>query len=64
MKSYIELEPVRSLAALLAFGTTVITGLGYSQHWAGDAVLLISGSWSGFIALLGTFFVRNKVTPV
>ena len=62
LKSYISIEPVRSLSALLAFGAALITGLAYNQGWSGEAVGLISGGWSGFIALVGTFFTREQVT--
>ena len=62
LKSYISIEPVRSLSALLAFGAALITGLAYNQGWSGEAVGLISGSWAGFIALVGTFFTREQVT--
>lgn len=63
LKSYIKVEPVRSLSALLAFGAAVITGLAYNQGWTGEAVGLISGGWSAFIALVGTLFTREQVTP-
>lgn len=62
LKDQIQIEPVRSLSGLLAFGAAVITGLAYSQHWSGEAVGLISAGWSAFIAFIGTFFVRNAVT--
>lgn len=62
LKSYISIEPVRSLSAMLAFGAAIITGLAYNQGWSGEAVGLISGSWAGFIALVGTFFTREQVT--
>jgi len=63
VKQLIQIEPVRTLSALLAFGSALIVGLAYNQHWSGEAVGLISGSWSGFIALVGTFFTREQVTP-
>lgn len=63
IQNYIEIEPVRSLSALLTFGAAVIVGLAYNQHWAGDAVALISGGWAAFIAFIGTFFTRGAVTP-
>jgi len=62
LKSYIQIEPVRTLSAVLAFGAVVITGLAYNQGWSGDAVGLISGGWAAFIALVGTLFTRNQVT--
>jgi len=62
LKSYIKVEPVRSLSALLAFGAAVIAGLAYNQGWSGTAVGFISGGWSGFIALVGTIFTREQVT--
>lgn len=62
LKTYIQIEPVRTLSAVLAFGAVVITGLAYNQGWSGDAVGLISGGWSAFIALVGTLFTRNQVT--
>lgn len=63
MKKFLSFEPVRTLSALLAFGAAVIVGLAYNQQWSGEAVGLISGAWSGFIALVGTFFTRSQVTP-
>ena len=63
IKSYIQIEPVRTLSGVLAFGAALITGLAYNQHWSGDAVSLIGGAWSAFIALVGTFVVREAVTP-
>lgn len=62
LKSYIQIEPVRTLSAVLAFGAALITGLAYNQGWSGQAVGLISGGWSGFIAVVGTLFTRNQVT--
>ena len=62
VKQLIQFEPVRTLSALLAFGSAVIVGLAYNQHWTGQAVAMISGGWSGFIALIGTFFTRELVT--
>lgn len=62
IKSYLKIEPVRSLSALLAFGAAVIAGFAYNQGWSGDAVALIGGGWSGFIALVGTLFTREQVT--
>lgn len=64
MKNYIQVEPVRSLAALLAFGAAVIAGFAFQQEWSGEAVAQIQAVWSGFIALVGTFFTREQVTPV
>lgn len=63
VKQLIQIEPVRTLSALLAFGSAIIVGLAYNQQWGGEAVGLISGGWSGFIALVGTFFTREMVTP-
>lgn len=63
LKSYIQIEPVRTLSATLALGAAIITGLAYNQGWSGEAVGLISGGWSAFIALVGTLFTRNQVTP-
>jgi len=63
MKNILQFEPVRTLSALLAFGAAVIVGAAYNQHWSGEAVGLISGSWSAFIALIGTFVTREQVTP-
>lgn len=63
LTNYIEVEPVRSLSALLAFGAAVIAGFAFNQDWSGEAVAQIGGIWSGFIALVGTFFTREKVTP-
>lgn len=62
LKDSIQIEPVRTLSAVLAFGAAVITGLAYNQHWTGEAVGLISGAWSGLVAIFGTFFTRNQVT--
>jgi hypothetical protein len=63
LKSKIEFEPVRTLSATLALGAAVLIALQYAMSWSGDAVVLISGVWNAFIALVGTFFVRNQVTP-
>lgn len=63
IQNYIDCEPVRTLSALLTFGAAVIIGAAYNQQWSGDAVGLISGGWTAFIALVGTFFVRDRVTP-
>jgi hypothetical protein len=63
LKDVIQIEPVRTLSAILAFGAALITGLAYNQHWSGEAVGLIAGGWSGFIAVIGTLFTRNQVTP-
>lgn len=62
LKDVIQVEPVRTLAAVLAFGGVAITGLAYNQHWSGDAVGLISGAWTSFVAIVGTLFTRNQVT--
>ena len=62
LKSVINFEPVRTVAALLAFGSSVVLGLAYGLHWSGEAVGLISSGWSGFVALLGTFFVNSRTT--
>lgn len=63
LTDYVEVEPVRSLSALLAFGAAVIAAFAFNQEWSGEAVAQISGVWAGFIALVGTFFTREKVTP-
>ena len=63
MKKLLTFEPVRTLSATLAFGAALIVGAAYNQQWSGEAVGLISGAWSAFIALVGTFFTRNQVTP-
>lgn len=63
LKEFIQVEPVRTLAAVLAFGGVLVTALAYNQHWSGDAVGLISGAWTSFIAIIGTLFTRNQVTP-
>lgn len=62
IKNAVNFEPVKTLAAVLSFGSTVILGLAYNQHWAGEAVALISTSWTAFIAVVGTFFINSKVT--
>lgn len=62
LKDVIQIEPVRTLSAVLAFGAAAITGLAYNQHWSGEAVGLLSGGWSGFMAVIGTLFTRNQVT--
>ena len=63
IKNYIEIEPVRSLAALQTLGAAAIVAVAYNQQWAGEAVAQIGFVWAGFTAFLGTFLVRNKVTP-
>lgn len=63
MKKFLSFEPVRTLSALLAFGATVITGLSLRYGWSGEAATIIGGAWSGFIALVGTLFTREQVTP-
>lgn len=63
MKSLLKFEPVASLAALLALGSAVITGLALNQNWTGEAVAQISLIWDAFIAFVGTFFTRGAVTP-
>lgn len=62
LASYIQIEPVRTHAAVLAFGGVLITALAYSQHWSGDAVGLISGAWTSFNAIIATLIIREKVT--
>jgi hypothetical protein len=63
MKNFLKFEPVASLAALLAFGSAVITALSYNQGWAGEAVAQIGLIWTSLVAFVGTFFVRASVTP-
>lgn len=63
IKNYVEIEPVRSLAALQTLGAVVIVALAYNQQWAGEAVAQIGFVWSALTAFVGTFLVRNKVTP-
>ena len=64
MKNYISIEPVRTLSALLAFGAAVILLLAFTFDWSGDTTGLVSAVWAAFIALVGSFFVRNEVEPV
>ena len=63
MKQYLHVEPVRSLAALLAFGAAVITMLALVLDWSGDVVASVQLVWSAAVALVATFFVRDQVTP-
>ncbi len=63
LKDKIIFEPVRSLSALLAFGVAVIVGLAFNFDWSGEAVASVQAIWGAFIALVGTFFVREAVTP-
>lgn len=64
MKNYIHIEPVRTLSALLAFGAAVILLFALLLDWSGDLVAVVGGVWAAFIALAGSFFVRDQVTPV
>jgi len=64
MKNFIQFEPVRTLSAALAFGSALIVGAAYKSHWSGEAVGLIQGGWSAFVAVVATFFTRNQVVPV
>ena len=64
MKQFIHVEPVRTLSALLAFGAAVILLLAFVFDWAGDVTGLVNAVWAAFIALVGSFFVRNEVEPV
>lgn len=61
--TYVRFEPVRSLAALLAFGQAVLTLLALQLGWGEDTVLAVGGVWVAFCALLGSFAVRDAVTP-
>lgn len=61
IKDQIQIEPVRSLAALHVLGSAIITGLAFKFHYSGDAVGLLSAGWTAFIAFLSTF-VRANVT--
>jgi len=63
VKNYIRFEPVRTLAALLALGQAVLTLIALNWNWSEDQVLAVGGVWVAFIALVGSFFVRNTVTP-
>lgn len=63
LKDKIVFEPVRSLSGLLALGAATILAAAYGLDWSGEAVGLVSGVWSAFIAFVGTFFVRDAVTP-
>lgn len=64
MKNFIQIEPVRTLSALLAFGAAVILLFSNQFDWTGDTTGLVNAVWAGFIALVGSFFVRNEVAPV
>jgi len=64
MKKYLEIEPVRSLAALLAFGSAIIVIIGFKANIEPEVIASIQGAWAAFIALLGSFFTRNQVTPL
>jgi len=63
MKNYIHIEPVRTLSALLAFGAAIIAVLALTLNWDGDLTSGVGLIWAAFIALIGSFFVRNEVTP-
>lgn len=62
IKTLIQIQPVRTLGAVLTFGAAVIVGLAFNQGWSGEAVGLISGGWSAFIGVIGTFFTSGQVT--
>jgi hypothetical protein len=64
MKNFIQIEPVRTLSALLAFGAAVILLLAFTFNWGGDVTGLVNAVWAAFIALVGSFFVRDQVKPV
>lgn len=63
MKQYLHIEPVRTLSAVLAFGAAVIALIALLTDLSGDVVGAIQLVWSAFVALVGSFFVRNEVTP-
>lgn len=64
MRTYISIEPVRTLSALLAFGAAIIALIAWQFSWDETLVGIVALIWSTFIALVGSFFVRNVVTPV
>jgi hypothetical protein len=64
MKNFVTFEPVRTLSALLAFGAAVILLFALLFDWSGDVVAVVNAVWAAFIALVGTFFVRDQVKPV
>ena len=63
MKNYIQIEPVRTLSAVLAFGAAVIILIALLTDLSGEVVAAIQGVWAAFIAVIGSVFVRNEVTP-
>jgi hypothetical protein len=64
MKNFVAYEPVRVLSALLAFGIALITLLALQLVWDPEVIVAVNGTWGAFIALLGSFWTRSKVTPI
>ena len=62
LKDTIEVNPIKTAAAVLSFGTAVITAIAFNQHWTGEAVGLIQSTWTAFMAVVGTLFVQSKTT--
>lgn len=64
MKKYLQVEPVRSLASLLALGSAVIVIVAFKYNIDGETVAGVQAAWAAFIGFVGSFFTRNQVTPV
>lgn len=62
MKSFIQFNPVRTLAAAAVLLHSVIALVAFTQTWDGELVILVNGVATAFVALFGTLFVESKAT--
>lgn len=64
MSKYINFEPVRTLAAVLALGEAVLALFALLQEWSEPVIVATGGVWAALVAVVASVFVRSKVSPV
>lgn len=62
-RSYFDFEPARALAGFTTFGAAVIAAGPFLFGWSGEQTGVMSGLFMAFLAFIGNFIVRGKVTP-